>query len=647
MKLSIVIVNYNVRHFLWQCLDSVEKAIKGIEAEVFMVDNASSDGSVEMVRKEFPWVITIANQENTGFSVANNQAMRMANGAYILLLNPDTIIAPETLQVALAFMDDHPEAGGLGARMLDGSGSFLPESKRGLPTPAVAFYKIFGVSAIFPKSPRFSRYHLGHLDPQKIHEVDVLAGAFMLMRKESLDMVGLLDEQFFMYGEDIDLSYRIVQGGYKNYYHPEVKIIHYKGESTKKGSINYVYVFYRAMVLFARKHFSARFAGIYSVLINMAIWLRASLSIIKRLIIAIRMPALDFSIIYLLSFLATHYWEQNHRFVEGGAYPSIYYYGVVPLYVALWLGGVAMAGGYIKPIRISRIFSGLVGATGLLMVLYGLLPEDWRFSRALILLGGGLSLLWLGISRVLMGLLGMEGYQSTRENQQRILLVTTPERLEPLMQLLRQKNPETSTLYISCHTPGYQVLNPDFKGLWENRDQLIQFFNVGEVVFDAQSLPYQTIINEMERLAGLVTFEIFQPEAGFIIGSDSIHTQGSLIATRDYPLLQPGTQRVKRLFDLSFAIMLLLMTPVLLFTPNYGRLLKHWWSVIRSQKSWVGFNSIAPLPHIKPGVVTPYPSNENPPADWIFAAQQHYLIGYDINEDFRILLRFLRGKHVI
>ena len=180
MKLSIIIVNYNVEHFLEQCLHSVRKAVKNIPAEVFVVDNSSVDGSIEMVKKKFPEVKIIANEKNVGFSRANNQAIREANGEYILLLNPDTVVQEDTFEKTIKFMDEKKDCGALGVTMLDGKGNFLPESKRGLPTPSVAFYKVFGLSFLFPHSKAFGKYHLGYLDKNKTHEVDVLAGAFML-----------------------------------------------------------------------------------------------------------------------------------------------------------------------------------------------------------------------------------------------------------------------------------------------------------------------------------------------------------------------------------------------------------------------------------------------------------------------------------
>jgi GT2 family glycosyltransferase len=277
MQLSVIIVNYNVKYFLEHCLLSVLYASKNVKAEIFVVDNLSQDGSVEMVKEKFPWVKLIANKENVGFSKANNQAIKIAKGEYILLLNPDTVVEEACFNKVVSFMDQTPDAGAVGVKMIDGSGKFLPESKRGLPTPDVAFYKIFGLAALFPKSKRFGKYHLGFLDKNETHKVDVLAGAFMMVRKEIIEVTKGFDEVFFMYGEDIDLSYRIQKGGYNNVYFPETRIIHYKGESTKKSSVNYVFVFYKAMIIFAKKHFSQKNAKLFSFFIHLAIYFRAFL----------------------------------------------------------------------------------------------------------------------------------------------------------------------------------------------------------------------------------------------------------------------------------------------------------------------------------------------------------------------------------
>ncbi len=280
ITLSIVIVNYNVCGFLEQCLLSLADAVKEIPHEIFVVDNASTDGSDTYIPRRFPQVKYIYNTGNVGFARANNQAMALSSGRYVLLLNPDTVVGESVLSEACRFLDDHPDAGALGVKMLDGDGRFLPESKRGFPSPWVSFCKIFGLAKIFPRSPRFGRYHLRYLDENEINRVDVLSGAFMLLRRSTLDRCGLLDEQFFMYGEDIDLSYRMTLTGRHNYYLP-LRIIHYKGESTKTESLRYVRIFYQAMLIFLRKHYPHyKFFAQFSI--RLAIYLRASAAAVRR-----------------------------------------------------------------------------------------------------------------------------------------------------------------------------------------------------------------------------------------------------------------------------------------------------------------------------------------------------------------------------
>jgi GT2 family glycosyltransferase len=283
MDLSVIIVSYNVKHFLKQCLFSVKKASENIDYEIFVVDNNSVDGSCSMVRTEFPGVKLIMNNVNRGFSAANNQALKMAGGRFILLLNPDTIVEEETFTRCISFMVEHNEAGAMGVRMIDGRGRVLPESKRALPTPGTAFYKIFGLSYIFPRSRIFNRYYLSHIDDHQTAKVDILSGAFMFLRHEAVNKTGLLDEEFFMYGEDVDYSYRLLKAGFVNYYYPEIRIIHYKGQSTKKENLNVLINFYSAMLIFVRKHFSnGRLKGLTD-LIKAAIFFRAGISLIQQI----------------------------------------------------------------------------------------------------------------------------------------------------------------------------------------------------------------------------------------------------------------------------------------------------------------------------------------------------------------------------
>ena len=272
MKLSVVIVNYNVRLLLEECIKSVEKALDGIEGDIFVIDNNSSDGSVEYIRERFPKVHIIANKENLGFARANNQAIRMTDAEYILLLNPDTVVYENTLRGCLDFMDANPEAGGVGVRMLTREGKVAPESRRAVPTPWVAFLKMLGLT---------SRYYMSHLPWDKPGRIEVVSGAFCMLRRKALDQIGLLDEDFFMYGEDIDLSYRLLKGGWQNWYLP-YDIIHYKGESTQKSSFRYVHVFYQAMLIFFRKHYS-HLSFLISLPIQTAIYFRAFMALMQMM----------------------------------------------------------------------------------------------------------------------------------------------------------------------------------------------------------------------------------------------------------------------------------------------------------------------------------------------------------------------------
>ena len=282
IDITIVIVNYRVKYFLEQTLRSVQEAINGLQAEVYVIDNNSGDDSIEHSKRLFPWVKFVENKKNVGFARANNQGIVAAQGEFTLILNPDTVITRDSVHKPIEWMREHPDCGAVGVRMVDGNGVFLPESKRAFPTPWASFCKIFGLSKLFPYSPVFAKYHLRYLSDREPHQVDILSGAFMLCRTLLLQQVGGFDEDFFMYGEDIDLSYRLVKAGKHNWYLP-VEIIHYKGESTKKDSMRYVRVFYEAMLIFYRKHYP-RFSWIGYPIVQLGVAVRASMAMLKRII---------------------------------------------------------------------------------------------------------------------------------------------------------------------------------------------------------------------------------------------------------------------------------------------------------------------------------------------------------------------------
>lgn len=281
MRLSVIIVSYNVKYYLEQCLASLQKSLKGIDSEVIVFDNHSHDGSVAYNSSLFPNVKYISCSHNLGFAKANNYAIRQSKGDYILLLNPDTIVGESTMEKALSFITSHHEAGAVGVRMMKANGADAKESRRGVPTPLTAFYKFSGLCKYFPRNHRLGKYYMGWLPWDKENEIEVVSGAFFLLRREALEAIGLLDEQFFMYGEDIDLSYRLLKGGWHNWYLP-VRILHYKGESTEKSSFRYVHVFYKAMLTFFKKHYS-RLSVFITIPIQTAIYAKALCALIHTL----------------------------------------------------------------------------------------------------------------------------------------------------------------------------------------------------------------------------------------------------------------------------------------------------------------------------------------------------------------------------
>jgi GT2 family glycosyltransferase len=604
-QLSVIIVNYNVKYFLEQCLRSVVNASKNCNVEIFVVDNNSIDDSVELVKTKFPEVILIDNKTNLGFSKANNQAIKQANGKYVLLLNPDTVVAEDTFEKVIAFMDDNLVAGGLGVKMLDGKGNFLPESKRGLPTPLVAFYKIFGLSKLFPKSKTFGKYHLGFLDKDKTHEVDVLSGAFMLLRKETLDKIGLLDEDFFMYGEDIDLSYRVIKGGYKNYYFSETSIIHYKGESTKKSSVNYVFVFYNAMIIFAKKHFSQSNAQLFSFFINLAIYFRAAMAISYRFVLKAIIPVIDFVVLFSGLWLIKNYYEKHYIFKEGGAYSTHLVFGAFLIYVFVWQIFVFLSGGYDKPIKIYRIARGVIAGTASILIAYSLLPENYRFSRAMILIGSSWALLSFVVSRLALHFSGIKAYNLKSKLSKRFAIVGSNEEYNRVVELIKQTN-------INCESTFW--LNTNDKNLVEslsNRlQQIIEVEKINEVIFCSKDLSSQLIIEQMLQLVNLkVDFKIAPPESLSIIGSNSINTAGDLYIIDTNSISKPENQRKKRVLDIGVALLLLVFSPILFFLQEKKTgFLKNCILVLFGIKTWVGYENnlgLTSLPEIKKGVLSP------------------------------------------
>ena len=608
MDLSVVIVNYNVRHFLEQALQSVRRASVDLEVEVFVVDNNSVDDSVRMVREKFPEVILLVNAHNPGFAVANNQAIREASGRYVLMLNPDYVVVETTFRKCIDYMDAHPQAGGLGVRMIDGSGAFLPESKRSFTSPWVAFCKAFGLAKLFPRSRVFNRYHLGDLPEHEVHEVDVLSGAFMFLRKKMLDEIGLLDETFFMYGEDIDLSYRIIQAGYKNVYFPATTIIHYKGESTKKGSLNYVRTFYQAMIIFARKHFRDRRARLFIGMMQVAIYFRAALTLMSNWWQKALWPLLDRVVIYLGLVFLRSFWATYH-FRDPDYYDDTTLYINFPLYVIIWLAAIFLSGGYDAKSHLRRLVRGVLVGTLVLSAVYGFLDLELRSSRALILLGA----VWALVSTVSMRYL-IHGFRYGnlnlhREEQDNLVIVGSLEETSRVKRLLQEANVQKNIIgTVSANGEADPAL---FLSSLPQLDEVVQIYRVDEVVFCAKDLPARSIMRWMTQLSPGVEFKILPEESASIIGSSNRNTSGELYTIDiTYRIVEPLHKRNKRLLDIGLSFFLMgTWAFQVLWVRHPGNLWRNALQVLAGKKSWVGYQAGVPgvtdLPRLRPGVLTP------------------------------------------
>jgi GT2 family glycosyltransferase len=583
-----------------------------IDAEVFVVDNNSIDNSVEMVQTKFPQVHLIQNKENVGFAKANNQAIRLSKGEYILLLNPDTVVEADTFEKIISFMDATPDAGGLGTKMVNGRGEFLPESKRSLPVPAVAFYKIFGLSKLFKKSKRFGKYHLSYLDPDEIHSVEVLAGAFMLLRKSVLDIIGLLDEDYFMYGEDIDLSYRITKAGYKNYYFPKTRIIHYKGESTKKSSMNYVFVFYRAMQIFAKKHFSQKNAALFNVMIDVAIYLRAFLSIVKRVFFKLLVPVLDCLFIYAGILEIAFYWEQSVLMERESGFSDIFLFVILPVYAIIWTLSIYFANGYKKPVSISRLNLGVTGGTVFILLVYSLLSEDLRFSRAIILLGATWTFFYVNIMRYVISKLNIKNYPVGERHNNRILIIGDEQETNRVSMLLNMSAVKSE--FIGFINPLVsEVKNTYFIGDITQLKDIITIYQIGEVIFCGKNMTAKEIINFMSSLQDTaLEYKIAPPESSYVIGSNSINNSGDIYMLNINSIGGKENRSKKRIFDMVFALICFVFYPLFVcFVQGKGMFFHNIISCFTGKKTWIGYTPASTgerqiaLPAIKKGVLFP------------------------------------------
>ncbi|HVE60262.1 MAG TPA: glycosyltransferase, partial [Chitinophagaceae bacterium] len=525
MVVSVVIVNYNVKFFLEQCLYSVEKSIEGFNAEIIVIDNNSNDDSVCYLQPHFQKVVFIKNETNEGFAKACNKGLRYAKGEYIIFLNPDTILADDTVKKTIGFFDQHPDAGAVGVKMIDGGGNFLKESKRSFPSPLTSLYKLFGLARLFPRSKLLSRYHLGHLSERENHEVDVLAGAFIMVKKKALDEIGSFDEDFFMYGEDVDLSYRIQKAGYKNYYVSDTAIIHFKGESTKKGTLNYVRMFYNAMRIFVRKHYGGTKASIFNISIQFAIWIRAILTVLAKFIKWIGLPVIDAALILLSIFLVKEIWV---RYIKTDVvYPEQLLLVAFPAFTIIYLIVGYYTGLYNKYYRKADLLRSTLIATLILLAAYALLPEKFRFSRGIIFFGALMAFLLISIARWIMLKVNILQEPAEKIEKPYILIAGTSAESDEAGRLLKKNGLDTKVL-------GRISVSNDKKNAIahiNNFEEVASELNAREIIFCAGTFSYAGIIEQLQNTKKNIRFRFHAAGSQSIVGSDSSSTSGEVISS--------------------------------------------------------------------------------------------------------------------
>ncbi|MDQ6889717.1 MAG: glycosyltransferase family 2 protein [Bacteroidota bacterium] len=611
MQLSVIIVNYNVKYFLELSLWSVRKAMKNIDGEIIVVDNNSTDGSRDFFLNKFSDVKFIWSNNNDGFAKANNKGLKIASGNYILFLNPDTIVPEDCFEKCISFIRSKNDLIALGIKMIDGSGKFLKESKRAFPSPITSLYKLSGLTKIFPASKIFAKYHLGNLNKNQNHEVDVLAGAFMMIPKRMLEKVGCFDEGFFMYGEDIDLSYRIQKAGYQNFYFAESTIIHFKGESTKKGSLNYVRIFYKAMSVFVQKHYGGTEAGLFNIFIQAAIYVRAALAALAQFIKWTGLKFIDAAMILMSFWLVKILW--NHFVKRDVNYSSNLLIIAFPVFTALFLIASHFTGLYDNGYKQSRLNKSAFTAILVILSAYSLLPETLRFSRGILLFGSLMAFILMSVVRILLLKWNIIEVSGERHAINETVVAGTETDFDEVLLLLEKAGRKERVLgRIEAGEPGgKKTIGP-----LEKIRELLKRYPLKEVIFCEGSLSFKQIIESINNFPRRVRIKIYTSKTHTLIGSESKDATGNFLTKEPgFRLSLPVSRRDKNVTDVIVSLFFIATFPAhLLIKRRPFVFFKNAFEVLFRKKTWIGYAlEEKDLPPLKEGILTTtgFPSTLN------------------------------------
>ena len=664
MDISIVIVSYNVKEFLRGAIVSVERSLRagGLTGEIMVVDNDSGDGSAEMVAAEFPNVRLYALKENLGFGRANNLAMRDTTGEYILILNPDTIVGEDTLLTMRDFMRAHPEAGLAGCKLLNGDGTFQLSCRRGFPSPWASFTKLFGLAHLFPKSPLFAQYNLTHLPVDETYEIDALGGAFMMFSRPAFVATKGFDEDYFMYGEDIDLCFRTKQAGFKVFYVPTTATIHFKGESTKRSAINEINVFYEAMHIFVKKNY--RSSRLFSGLLRLGILLRTVLALLKKYRGAIGLVSLDFVTVVLGVIVGCQLWFGDAFGLPNTDYPFAL---LIPPAIVVSLLAILKAYGNSERRSPRQI---ILATPAILIALSSLTYffKEFPSSRALVVIITAVSGLLLLTNRMALRIadrMRWGGGSSTSPALRATLIVgTTPEAVR-IATLLRRTQflRRYELLGFIDHSlsrlgeelvPGVPVLGDE-----QMMGKVVRDHRISEVIFASDSVPYMDMLAIMqkvsrENIAARVNFNMVPTASEVLLGKQKIELLApdaeSALAMMpvDYNLQRLSHRAAKRVLDLIVSGIALVVVGIagFLATPLHRKQRIHrWLRLFRGEMTLVGVagNEARMAFFSKPGltslaaVAAPRDVREED----IHQFDQYYARNHTIGMDCEILLKSL------
>lgn len=604
MKLSVIIVNYNVKYFIEVCLHAVQRALTKIEGEIIVVDNNSKDGSCDLIRNKYPNVRLIENKDNLGFSRANNQGVAIAKGEYILFLNPDTVMPEDFLEHLTQYLDKHPETGSIGPKLIDGKGQYAPDGKKSFPTLSVAIFKTTGVNKIFSKSPYFNKYYAVHVGEDEVAEVDMLSGCCMMVRRGVIDKIGgAFDESYFMYCEDFDLSYRIKQAGYKNIYYPKTTLIHYKGESTRKATISHVRIFNEALTTFVKKHYTKTNAQLFIMLINIGIVLRAILSVLKQVLKVLRMPLFDAIIILATLTFMTHFWVEEVKNILPIPFSSII--RTFPVYILLWILSLYFNGAYDQSYRAVRVVRGMAVGTIIILAYYGLLPPELRYSRAIIIFTGFIGTVSMLTLHGLMYRLGIFKFIPYEQIPGKAIIVGNKATYEQTANILKFVNYAPELVGRIAPTED----NTDALETIDHLEQLVYTAGVEELIFCLDDISYKSFFQQMEVCGTNYEYKIHISGSNSFVGSNSSHTAGDLYTIdKRYNLSQFAKQRNKRIIDVLSSLLFIVLYPVLAFmVKKPSSFLNNIIQVLVGKRTWVGYSNYdGMLPKIKEGILPSY-----------------------------------------